>query len=349
VRVSVEAVENPGSDASHVAVRSVLPRPFRWVLGFGHPAASLGAAMAVAYLLIVGSALTALGRPSFLPWADLVVQHIIYALYFASVPIAIAILVRGTERDTRDLAGALGAGEGEVEALCRAALDVPSRAVWLGIGFGLLVAFATLWIFFTPVPSVRQEWQTFLVLREITIDIVLFGSLGWAVGAARRLSQLTEQRARPDLLVPGAFAGLARHGSRLAAVWLVLMAMGLPGFLAVPAGFEDMSRSLLVLTLVLASFAAVALVIPCRGAHRVVRSAKQAELATVRSQIAEARHLREDTRLPGLLAWEARIEQLPEWPIDAPALRRTGLFLLLPLASWVCSALVERLVDASLR
>jgi hypothetical protein len=92
----------------------------------------------------------------------------------------------------------------------------------------------------------------------------------------------------------------------------------------------------------------VALILPCRGAHRVLRSAKRAELEEVRRQIAEVRRTREDTRLPGLLAWETRIEGLSEWPIDATAFRRIGLLLLLPLASWVGSALVERLVDASL-
>ena len=126
------------------------------------------------------------------------------------------------------------------------------------------------------------------------------------------------------------------------------MAIGVPSLLVAPEAIADTARTGLLMLFVLASFAVVALVLPCRGVHRALRSAKRTELEEVRSQIAEARRTREDTRLPGLLAWEARIEGLSEWPIDAAALGRTGLFLLLPLASWVGSALVERLVNASI-
>jgi len=46
-----------------------------------------------------------------------------------------------------------------------------------------------------------------------------------------------------------------------------------------------------------------------------------------------------------LAVWKDRVEALREWPFDAAALRRFGLYLLIPLGSWVGAALVERLVD----
>ena len=49
-----------------------------------------------------------------------------------------------------------------------------------------------------------------------------------------------------------------------------------------------------------------------------------------------------------LLAYEARIEGVGEWPFDPSTLRRFGFFLLIPLVSWIGGALVERLVDAAL-
>ena len=49
--------------------------------------------------------------------------------------------------------------------------------------------------------------------------------------------------------------------------------------------------------------------------------------------------------LPALLAWEARIESVREWPFDTPALVRFALFLLIPLGSWLGGAMVERVVD----
>ena len=57
------------------------------------------------------------------------------------------------------------------------------------------------------------------------------------------------------------------------------------------------------------------------------------ELDRVRTEIRNARQDRDDARLPGLLAWEARIESAPEWPIDASALRLSGLYVLIPDAS----------------
>ena len=50
-------------------------------------------------------------------------------------------------------------------------------------------------------------------------------------------------------------------------------------------------------------------------------------------------------RLPGLLAFEARIAAAREWPFDAATLRRFGILLLLPVLSWLGGALVERGVD----
>ena len=49
--------------------------------------------------------------------------------------------------------------------------------------------------------------------------------------------------------------------------------------------------------------------------------------------------------LPALLAWEARIESVREWPFDTPTLVRFALFLLIPLGSWLGGAVVERVVD----
>jgi hypothetical protein len=40
-------------------------------------------------------------------------------------------------------------------------------------------------------------------------------------------------------------------------------------------------------------------------------------------------------QLPGLLAFEKRIEFVREWPFDAPTLTRFFLYIAIPLGSWV--------------
>jgi len=45
-----------------------------------------------------------------------------------------------------------------------------------------------------------------------------------------------------------------------------------------------------------------------------------------------------DAELPALLAYEARIDDVREWPFDTSNLLRFALFLLIPLASWLGGA-----------
>ena len=53
----------------------------------------------------------------------------------------------------------------------------------------------------------------------------------------------------------------------------------------------------------------------------------------------------EELRVADLVAYREYIASLREWPIDARALRRFGLYLLIPLVSWIGSALMERGLD----
>jgi hypothetical protein len=50
-------------------------------------------------------------------------------------------------------------------------------------------------------------------------------------------------------------------------------------------------------------------------------------------------------RLGGLLAFEARIASVGEWPFDVRTLVRFLALLALPLGSWIAAALVEWLVS----
>ena len=52
--------------------------------------------------------------------------------------------------------------------------------------------------------------------------------------------------------------------------------------------------------------------------------------------------------LEALIAWEARVEAVNEWTLDASVFTRFALYLLIPLGSWAGGALVERAVDSLL-
>jgi hypothetical protein len=95
---------------------------------------------------------------------------------------------------------------------------------------------------------------------------------------------------------------------------------------------------------------AFTILLPVHGVHRAIRAAKDAELLAVRGAIARARtaavaggaaSAEDAMRLGGLLALEARIAGVNEWPFDVGTFVRFGLFLALPLGSWIAGALVE--------
>ena len=52
--------------------------------------------------------------------------------------------------------------------------------------------------------------------------------------------------------------------------------------------------------------------------------------------------------LDELVAWRGLIESVREWPFDSPTLLRFGLYLAIPLGSWLGGAFVERLLGAAL-
>jgi hypothetical protein len=180
--------------------------------------------------------------------------------------------------------------------------------------------------------ATRAAWFT---LAELT-------AVARAAGAVATLDPLES-----DWLEP-----LGRMALRAAVLWAGAAALASLSF-AITSG----SIAELVASAFLVAVAAGCFVIPVRGVHANLRAAKRAELSRVRQEIrrdreavaalgAEAAGAAQ--RLPGLLAFEARVERAREWPFDAATLRRFGFVLLLPLISWLGGALVERVVDSVL-
>ncbi|MEQ9520615.1 MAG: hypothetical protein RLN89_14390 [Parvibaculum sp.] len=100
--------------------------------------------------------------------------------------------------------------------------------------------------------------------------------------------------------------------------------------------------------------AVVTLVAPLVSIHRKISVEKVEELRRVRDQLhVHKSELMEGgvgandaaRRLSGLVAYEARVERVSEWPLDMPTLGRFSFYLAIPLFSWVGGALVERVVD----
>ncbi len=152
-----------------------------------------------------------------------------------------------------------------------------------------------------------------------------------------------------DLLNFAPAYAAARIGLRIALVWII-------GFAISGLFFLHMGLWFVVVLIVLGLAVGIAaLLIPVQGVMRQIREAKRAELARLQEEIHGLRDgaMNGTTQSPGrmadLLAYETRVQAISEWPFDVPTLRRFGLYLMIPLASMIGGAFVERVVDAFFR
>jgi hypothetical protein len=205
------------------------------------------------------------------------------------------------------------------------------------------------------------EWS----LRDLCIVATAFafyGTLGRAavylIDSARLYSRIGERHVEIDLLDLNSASPLTRHGLRIVLLMTILIAYSA---IFTVVRFEDIPSSgaivLFFIWACLLALVAAAFLLPVRGLRRQIRSRKAEELSRLREKILRNRELAEGlgaesaeagARLPGLLAFEKRIESVREWPFDAPTLTRFFLYVAIPLGSWVGGALVERLLGAAL-
>lgn len=230
----------------------------------------------------------------------------------------------------------------------------PARLRWSVLGtaaLGLLAIPATTSdpLFFLDLDA----WDARLVWG-IGANLVVFGVMGrglYLMGAERgAIARAVSAIRHIDLLDRSGLRPLAQIGLRRALVWAGGSSIASLVFLDVQVAWPVV----LVLTGTL-YVATRAFLSPVRAVHRRLREEKQSELPSVRERIAGVRKAAlvggpqsAVAELPGLLAYEARIEGVSEWPFDTPILLRFGALVILALGSWLGGALVERLLGAAL-
>ncbi len=179
------------------------------------------------------------------------------------------------------------------------------------------------------------------------------GCTAYLTFTARRIDGVLDALPLPlDLLDTAGERRIAAGGSRLAFFWLV--GSSLASLIFVDLSFAWTTGVVVAVTLSVGTWLFVA---PLVQMARRIRAQKASELAQVRQRIRSARDalLARDgdvaraRELPALLAYEQRIERVPEWAVDLPQIARFVLLALLALGSWLGGAIVERLLDLSLR
>jgi hypothetical protein len=196
-------------------------------------------------------------------------------------------------------------------------------------------------------PALEDRFWRFV--RDVLIWTLSIRLIVVVIGSSQRVSQLSERVARIDLLDLRGLAPLARIGLRSA------LAFALAASMIVAMASDELTLPVTLITMaIVGAVGAFAVLLPVRGVHRAIRAAKDAELLAVRAAIARTRAAalaggaagaEDATRLGGLLAFEARIAGVGEWPFNVGTFVQFAVFLALPLGSWIAGALVEWLVS----
>lgn len=198
----------------------------------------------------------------------------------------------------------------------------------------------------------RSELDSADEIVRLLLMIALFALLALrasdTIGVTGLFTKLAHDHLRIDLFDPEPRLLFARRGLRLSMNWFVGSALASLLFLDVDSPL--IVAGVLVVTV---GFGVLSLVTAMRGVQHAVREAKRAELARTREALANAGRALFDggsgaERVPALVAYEARLVEVREWPLDTSTVLRFAALAMIAVGSWVGGAVVERLLGAAL-
>jgi len=339
---------------------ATLPSPERsWLRGLADAlqlgALATGGALLAAMLVAFGLWELSLGRVAdaripgdpdrVVATARLAVTHMVCVAYLMA---AFVYALRAGEQTLVRVGPLLDSGP-QVEAALDASGDRSALRIAAAVGVGAWLVSSFVGpgnVSFDP-----REWTAEIAWHRVLGAAI--GVLGFRLGTllvrqSARLSRLAAEIREIDLLELEPLAPFARQG--LTNALLLLGCAASYSLFLVDLAYLVVAIPLWVGT---AAIAAVGLLLPLKGTRDRIRRAKRSELDWCRARLREARQTLGDgtagsTGLDELVAWERRIEEVPEWPLDASARARFALYLLIPLGSWSAAALVERGIDSLL-
>jgi len=283
-------------------------------------------------------------------------NHLTLAVLLAFVASGTVWVRRGVLRDIEILGELAGVPATEVEETAQRNVSPSAAARGTALVLALLLA-----VVIIPLTGGRAldsftGWDmhhVWAVANNVAIFFLMFEG-GWlSIQNLRTLHGYMTAHLSIDLLDRGSLASIGRIGLRGAVLWL------LGGTIASTLTWGmAQAAPVYVILIGLLAVATASLLLPALMARGSLREAKHSELERVRARITSARNAllsgdgarasEQAARMTGLLAYEARIESVREWPYDTPTLLRFGLLAGLAASSWLGGALVERALTALL-
>ena len=340
----------------------------RWTLRvFGLASISpawVGVGLSLTFLLAFGLYVGAFGLWERLayegvgPWSNSFLwDNLVTALLVGYLPTITAYGLRGAKRDLADLRPAVRPAS-RFEELSAGVLELhPGRRRAFSLfAVGCYAAFLTAGLLSGRItemqPAMGDPRHLLWSAGRVALIVWLgFSAAYFSLSTIRALTRLGAEHVDVDLFDLRPLAPFARHGLRTALLWIIGFSIFSLFRLTQHSGLVDVMSMLAILTLT-----AVCLVAPALGVRARIRERKRAELERIRAAIRHEREGDAGSRDPGgladrianLLAYEARIERVHEWPFDAPTVARALLYAALGIGSWSGAALVERLLGSIL-
>lgn len=230
-----------------------------------------------------------------------------------------------------------------------AALAAPDarlgRATLIGLVIGLIIS-AVVRISEIqeghPIPPLTLVWFAFAT----TFMVILFTrGVEQTRAGNRSYARLLGAELKIDLLRTDTLAVLGRSAARSALIWFVVSAVACLFFVGGDLNWLTVLLIVACAVMGIGHFASI-----MSRIHRQIMMAKASELERIRHQIdvqrsAMAADDHAATRLHGLLAYEKRISEAPEWPFDQTTLLRVGASALILTVPWFGQAIAAYVVD----
>jgi hypothetical protein len=219
------------------------------------------------------------------------------------------------------------------------------RPTLVGVAIGAIISLVVRITEFREghvIPPMTMIWYaaatTFLTVLFVRgVEQARAGNRGYAGMLAKEL--------KIDLLRTDTLTVLGRSAARSSLIWFVVSAVACLFFVG-----NDLNWLTIALILSSAVMGVGLFVTMMSRIHRQIAAAKHDELEHVRNQIDAARKAwnaddHAATRISGMLAYEKRIADAPEWPFDQSTLVRVGAYILIPTVPWFGQAIVQYYIE----
>ncbi|HSC19577.1 MAG TPA: hypothetical protein VLC74_11745 [Rhizomicrobium sp.] len=221
-----------------------------------------------------------------------------------------------------------------------------TQRLWIATAIGAICgAASTLSLLPTGVARTNPAMFAWFFAVDTFVSLLFARGIAYSIHGAETWARSIDHSLKIDLLRIDSLNVIGRHGARNALIWFSVAAVVLLFFVG-----RNTDLGTLVILVASALMGGWIFIRPMERVHRRIRAAKKAELESVRLLIERARaeapgDVAAAARLPGLLAYESRIEGVREWPFDQPTGLRVAAYVLIPAIPWIGQAVVQRIVE----